>query len=165
LFSQDGNAHFFCEDWPQKAAAGGVLPALTLPEAQSPPSGFATRSTGEPGQGESVEAGFTLHTSQAPGVVEERFRGQLAESGWLLKEHGGRGPISWSTWEVPDPPGGTWNGLLVVARMPDGGTIALFRLHRMVAFEQVPEAPPVASAVPDDMEGLEELVRRFAQPE
>jgi len=166
LISQDGNVHFACPDWPQIAGAGGVLPALTQPEGQSWPPGFATRSTGEPGQGDSVKAVLTVYTNQAPGVVEERFRGQLAESGWLLKEHGGRGPVSWSTWEVPDQPGNTWNGLQVVARMPDGGTKALFRLHRMVAFKQTaPEAPLVPSTVPEDMEALEELVRRFSQLE
>ena len=163
LFEQDG---FFCQDWPQMAAAGGVLPALTQVEGQSWTKGFAIRSTGEPGQGESVRADLTLYTNQAPGVVEERFRGQLAGSAWLLKEHGGPGPVSWSTWEVPNQPGSSWNGSLVVARMPDGGTTALFRLHRMVAPEQAaPEAPPVASTVPEDMEALEELVRRFFQPE
>ena len=105
LFNQDGIAHFFCKDWPQRAAVGGVLPALTQPEGQSWGPGFVTRSTGEPGQGESVEAGLTLHTSQDPGVVEEGLRGQLAESGWLLKEHGGRGPVSWSTWGSTRPAG------------------------------------------------------------
>ncbi len=166
LFSQDGIEGFFCQDWPQRAAAGGVLPALTQPEGQSWPPGFAIKSTGEPGQGESVKADLTVYTSQAPEVVEERFRGQLAGSGWLLKEHGGRGPVSWSTWEVPDQPGSTWNGLLVVARMPDGVTKAFFRLHRMVATEQAaPEAALVASTVPEDMEALEELIRRFAQTE
>ena len=166
LFSQDGNAHFFCEEWPQKAGAGGVLPALTLPEAQSLPPGFAKRSTGKAGQGDSVKANLTVRTNKAPGVVEEGFRGQLAESGWLLKEHGGRGPVSWSTWEVPDQPGSTWNGLQVVARMPEGGTTAFFRLHRMVAFEQAaPEAPLVPSTIPENMEALEELVRRFSYTE
>ncbi|MCH8282426.1 MAG: hypothetical protein IIC96_17305 [Chloroflexi bacterium] len=166
LFSQDGNAHFFCKDWPEISGAGGVLPALTLPEAQSLQSGFATISTGEPGQGDSVKANLTIRTNKAPGVVEEGFRGQLAESGWLLKEHGGRGPVSWSTWEVPDQPGSTWNGLQVVARMPEGGTTAFFRLHRMVAFEQAaPEAPLVPSTIPENMEALEELVRRFSQLE
>ena len=50
--------------------------------------------------------------------------------------------------------------------MPDGSTAALFRLHRMLAPEQAaPEAPPVLSTVPDDMEALEELVRRFFRSE
>ncbi len=102
LFSQEGIP---CQDWPQRAAAGGVLPALTLPEGQSWPPDFATRSTGEPGQGESVKAGLNLYTNQAPGVVEERLRGQLAGSGWLLKEHGGRGPVGWSTWGSTRPAG------------------------------------------------------------
>ena len=56
LFSQEG---ITCQDWPQRAAAGGVLPALTPPEGQSWPRGFANRSTGEPGQGESVKAVLT----------------------------------------------------------------------------------------------------------
>ena len=166
LINQDGMVHPFCQDWPQRAAAGGVLPALTQPEGQSWPPGFANRSTGEPGQGESVKANLDLYTNQAPEVIEECFRRQLAGSGWLLKEHGGRGPVSWSTWEVPDPPGSTWNGLLVVARMPDGFTKAFFSLHRMVTTEQaVPEAALVAGTVPEDMEALEDLIRRFAQTE
>ena len=111
-----------------------------------------------------MKADLAVRTNQAPGVVEERLRGQLAGSGWVLKEHGGRSPVSWSTWEVPDPPGSTWNGLLVVTRMPDGLTTAFFRLHRMAAPEQAaPEAPPVASTDSEDMEALEELVRRFSQ--
>ena len=73
LFSQDGIESFFCQDWPQRAAAGGVLPALTSPEGQSWPPGFAIRSTGEPGQGELVNADLAVHTNQDPGVVEERF--------------------------------------------------------------------------------------------
>ena len=96
LFSQDGNANVFCQDWPQRAATGGVLLALTQPEGQSWPPGFATRSTAEPEQGDSVKADLTFYSNQAPGVVEERFRGQLAASGWLLKENGGRGPVVWS---------------------------------------------------------------------
>ena len=164
--AKDGTVHFFCRDWPQRATAGGVLPALTQPEGQSWPPGFGTKSTGELGQGESVKADLAVHTSDAPEVVEERFRGQLAKSGWSLKERGGRGPVSWSTWEIPDPPGSTWSGLLVVVRGPDGGTGALFRLHRMVATEQAdPKAPPVASTIPEDTEALAELVLRFVQPE
>ena len=67
---------------------------------------------------------------------------------------------------MKDEPGGPWDGLLVVIRLPDGGTKAFFRLHRMVAPEQAaPEAPLVASTVPEDMGALEELVRRFSQTE
>ena len=29
LFNQDGFENYLCEDWPQRAGAGGVLPALT----------------------------------------------------------------------------------------------------------------------------------------
>jgi hypothetical protein len=50
--------------------------------------------------------------------------------------------------------------------MPEGGTTAFFRLHRVVALEQAaPEAPLVPSTFLEDMEALEELVRRFSQLE
>ena len=161
MFIQESGA-FGCQvqRWPERVGAGGVLPALTAPDGSiwgfSP--AFVARSAGGLNQGESVKADATLSTSLGPRAVEGYLRDQLLSTRWALKQHDGGGPIAWSTWDVPDEPGGRWDGLLAIIRLPGGETSALFRLYR-AGPEPTPTPAPVP--IPEDKEGLEELLGRI----
>ncbi|TFH66528.1 MAG: hypothetical protein E4G90_03060 [Gemmatimonadales bacterium] len=165
MFIQESGA-FRChgQGWPRKVGALGVLPALTAPEGSTweSPQVFVARSGGGLDQPGLVKAAVTWSTGLDAKSAEEHFRNQLAQAGWVLKERGGGGPVAWSTWDVKDEPGGSWDGLLVVIRLPGGETSALFRLY--------PTAPvlaptPARVPVPEDRAGLEELFGRFFQSE
>ena len=97
-----------------------------------------------------MKADATLSTGLGPRAVEGYLRDQLLSTGWVLKEHGGDGPIAWSTWDVQDQPGGPWDGLLVVIRLPGGETSALFRLYRAVP---KPTPTPTPVPIPEDPPG------------
>ena len=148
--------------WPEKVGAGGVLPALTAPEGSTwglPPA-FLARSAGELNRSESVKADATLSTNLGPQAVEGYLRDQLLSTRWVLEEHGGDGPIAWSTWDVQDEPGGPWDGLLAVVRLPGGESSVSFRLYR--AGPELTTTPtPAPVLIPDDKKGLEELLARF----
>ncbi len=160
MFIQESGA-FNCQGqrWPETVGVVGVLPALTAPEGSiwgfSP--AFVARSPGELNQDESVKADATLSTGLGPRAVEEYLRDQLLSTRWAPKQHDGGGPIAWSTWDVPDEPGGPWDGLLAIIRLPGGETRVLFRLYR-AGPEPTPTPAPVL--IPDDKEGLEELLAR-----
>jgi RNA polymerase sigma-70 factor (ECF subfamily) len=87
---------------------GDLMPQLRAPEGVA--------MTGQSGGGSESHwtSDTTVQTDQPVAALEAHFAAQLAESGWTRVAGAADEVIAWSAWQVPDPDGEDWRGLLLV---------------------------------------------------
>jgi hypothetical protein len=71
------------------------------------------------GGGGSASTHTTLFGPLSAEAVEEHYRGQLANAGWRLIDHGATDRCAWSAWDFTGERNVAWTGLLIVIQ-PEG---------------------------------------------
>lgn len=104
-----------------------------LPNLSSPPNTRTLSTTGGGGSSQGYDSKALLETELNGQTLAADYAAQLKQASWTSSGGGQSGPMTWSSWNLKDRQGRSWQGMLSLLKVPQKpnqyfASVTVFRL-------------------------------------